>query len=111
MSYQKLILILLVCIPLLASKPMARLDRYLNGEASLVKYLHHEMATIWLQYLRQGLLHNGLDADFVDSYLSHIDRVEFPEAEYRRLFREDDDVPASWVFTKKFFYSVEMLVR
>lgn len=102
-TLKRLTLLLAVCVPLLANKPMMRLDRYLNSEVSLVKYLNYEVALIINQYNRQALFHNGFEAEFVDSYLSLIDTVEFPEDTYRQLFREDGDVPASWVFAKKFF--------
>ena len=100
---KRLILLLVVCAPLLASKPMMRLDRYLNGKVSLVKYLNYEAALVNHQYIRQALFHNGFEAEFVDSYLSIIDKVEYPEDNYRQLFREDGDVPTIWVFAKKFF--------
>lgn len=100
---KKLIILLLVCVPLLANKPIGRLNMYLKGETSLLDYLNREVALIYSTYVQQVLLSQSINSNDVDSFLGLIPTIKIPEDALRPLFREDDDVPASWVFAKKFF--------
>ena len=101
----KKLLVVLACLPLLATKPAMRLDRYLKGKISLVSYLTHESALVYYQFLHQALLANGADIELVNTITQRGSEIlldEFPEDSIRDLFRED--APTSWVFAKKYFF-------
>ena len=103
----KKLLVVLSCLPLLATKPAVRLDRYLKGETSLVSYLNWEHTSIYCHFLHQVLVAKGLDNDFVGNIPSIVESA-FVQSEtnsfedsVRHLLRED--APASWVFANQYF--------
>lgn len=105
----KKLLVILSCLPLLATKPAVRLDRYLKGEISLVSYLNREHASIYFHFIHKILLAKGLDNDFVGNMPSVVEKAFWQsdtkensvEDSLRHLLRED--APASWVFAKQYF--------